>query len=109
MCRNLFRLLAELEGARLVAVCDRDPAILEAVARKHQVTTYTSWKEMFGREKLDAAVVAVPTQFHLQVARDALASGVHVLVEKPIATNLKEGRELIAAAAGARRMPPGGA
>ncbi|HKB18770.1 MAG TPA: Gfo/Idh/MocA family oxidoreductase [Candidatus Dormibacteraeota bacterium] len=104
MGRNHLRVLADLEGARLVAVCDRDPAILEAVARKHQVTTYTSWKEMFGREKLDAAVVAVPTQFHLQVARDALASGVHVLVEKPIAANLKEGRELIAAAAAARRM-----
>lgn len=104
MGRNHLRVLADLEGAKLVAVCDSDPATLAAVARKHHVATYLSWKEMFGREKLDAAVVAVPTQFHLQVARDALASGLHVLVEKPIAANLEEGRALIAAAAAARRM-----
>jgi predicted dehydrogenase len=104
MGRNHLRVLADLEGVTLVSVCDRDPAILDAVKRKHNVATYASWKEMFGREKLDAAVVAVPTQFHLQVARDALASGVHVLVEKPIAANLNEGRQLIAAASAARRM-----
>jgi predicted dehydrogenase len=104
MGRNHLRVLADLEEADLVAVCDRDPAILSAAASKYGVATHGSWKEMFEREKLDAVVVAVPTQFHLEVARAALKSGLHVLVEKPIAANLEEGKALIRAAAEAGRI-----
>jgi UDP-N-acetylglucosamine 3-dehydrogenase len=104
MGRNHLRVLADLEGAELVAVCDQDPATRSAAARKYGVATHGTWNEMFEREKLDAVVVAVPTQFHLEVARAALASGLHVLVEKPIAANLEEGKALIQAAAQADRI-----
>lgn len=104
MGRNHLRVLAGLEGAELVAVCDSDPAILSAAARKYGVATHASWNEMFEREKLEAVVVAVPTQFHLEAVRAALASGLHVLVEKPIAANLEEGKAMIQAAAQAGRI-----
>jgi UDP-N-acetylglucosamine 3-dehydrogenase len=104
MGRNHLRVLAGLEGAELVAVCDRDPAILSAAAQKYGVPTHGSWHEMYQREELDAVVVAVPTQFHLEAVLAALAGGLHVLVEKPIAASLEEGKALIQAAAQAGRI-----
>lgn len=49
----------------------------------------------------DFAVVAVPTEEHLPAVRELAAAGVHVLVEKPLATDVVEARELIAAVRGA--------
>ncbi len=90
--------MGDLEGCELVAVCDQDPSTVEAASRKYSVRGYTSWDEMLEREKLDAVVVAVPTRFHLAAGLAALERGTHVLIEKPIATNLDEGRKLLAAA-----------
>jgi UDP-N-acetylglucosamine 3-dehydrogenase len=104
MGRNHLRVLGDLEGAELAAVCDSDPKAVEAVSRKHSVPGYSSWGEMLERERLDAAVVAVPTRFHLQAGLAALEHGLHVLVEKPIATDLEEGRKLVEAARRAGRL-----
>jgi predicted dehydrogenase len=98
MGRNHLRVLSGLEGATLAAVCDQDPQAVAASAKQYHVLGYGSWEEMVGRERLDAVVVAVPTRFHHQVVLGALDSGIHVLVEKPIATNLEEARELVSRA-----------
>ena len=104
MGRNHLRVLAGLEGAELAAVCDQDVEVVGAASRQHSVPGYSSWDEMLDQEQLDAAVVAVPTRFHLAAGLAALQHGLHVLVEKPIATNLEEGRKLVAAAAKAQRV-----
>jgi UDP-N-acetylglucosamine 3-dehydrogenase len=105
MGRNHLRVLSELDEATLVAVCDQDPGAVAAATRKHGVAGYQSWHEMLDREKkLDAIVVAVPTGAHLEVGLAALESGLHLLVEKPIAATLEEGRSLVRAASKARRL-----
>ena len=104
MGRNHLRVLADLDGVELAAVCDADARAVETASGKHAVPGYTSWDEMLEREKLDAAVVAVPTRFHLEAGLAALAHGLHVLVEKPIATDLEEGRRLVEAARKAGRV-----
>ena len=101
---NHLRVLGELEDADLVAVCDVDPGAVSRASRGRHVAGYTGWTEMFERESLDAAVVAVPTRFHLEVGLAALEHGLHVLIEKPIAASVVEGQELIAAAARAERV-----
>ena len=101
MGRNHLRVLSDLDGAELVAVCDKDAAAVDTVSRKHSIPGYTSWDEMLDRERLDAAIVVVPTRFHVDAGVAALERGLHVLVEKPIASNLEEGRRLVAAAAAA--------
>jgi len=98
MGRNHLRVLTDLEGAELVAVCDQDAEIAASVARKNSVPAYTSWDEMLEREKLDAAIVAVPTRFHLDAGLAVLNRGLNVLIEKPIAASLEDGRRLVAAA-----------
>ena len=104
MGRNHLRVLSDLDGVELVAVCDQTPAAVQAAARGLSVPAYTSWEEMLGREKLDAAVIAVPTRFHVDAGLAALESGLHVLVEKPIASTMEDGRRLVAAARDARRV-----
>jgi UDP-N-acetylglucosamine 3-dehydrogenase len=104
MGRNHLRVLGDLEGVELVAVCDQDPQALSAATKKYGVAGYGTWNELFDRESLDAAIVAVPTGFHLEAGLAALDHGLHVLIEKPIAASLDEGRALIDAAARAERV-----
>ncbi|HEV3011047.1 MAG TPA: Gfo/Idh/MocA family oxidoreductase [Burkholderiales bacterium] len=77
---------ARLPGVELAAVVDPDPA-------RAQVSDF---RKVLGA--VQAAVIAVPTNLHHQVARACLEKGVHVLVEKPIAATLKEADELVALA-----------
>jgi predicted dehydrogenase len=99
---NHARVLGELEGVRLAAVCDRDETKLATItARDPSVATYTDFNAMLTRERLDAVIVAVPAHLHAPVTRAAIAAGCAVLVEKPMATSLDEGRSLIEAATSA--------
>ena len=88
--------LARCEGVELIAVVDADAGRAAALAQKLGCAAFHSHQEIFG--KADAAVVAVPTDRHHEVARACLEHGMHVLVEKPIATTLEEADALIAEA-----------
>lgn len=96
--RNHARVLHELPGVRLAAICDKDTERLQAVAAGRECRTYTDHREMLKQERLDAVIVAVPTRLHAAVASDAIATGCAVMVEKPIAPGLEEGRHLVEAA-----------
>lgn len=87
---------AAIDGVELVGVVDNNAARAEEVASALGATPYTDHRELVG--KVDAVSVAVPTQFHHLVARDFLAAGVHVLIEKPITVTIAEADELIALA-----------
>jgi len=84
---------AALRGAKLAAVVDADGARAAALAEKLNSKSLTDYREVFG--KADAAVIAVPTDRHHAVARECLQHGLHLLIEKPIATTLAEADELI--------------
>lgn len=99
MGRNHLRVLGELDDAELVGICDLDANAVETLSRKHSVPGYTSWDEMYAREKPVAVVVAVPTRFHIEAGMAAIERGLHVLIEKPIAATLEEGRRLVDGAA----------
>lgn len=104
MGRNHLRVLAELKDVELVAVCDVDRRSTESVARQHSIAGYVSWDEMLERETLDAVMIAVPTRFHCAAAVAAFERGLHVFVEKPIATDLEEGRMIVAASRRAKKL-----
>jgi predicted dehydrogenase len=97
MGRSHARVLDDLDQAELVAVCDpTDDAV--AWAKKRRLSCYRSHHDLFKRELLDAVTVAVPTRFHLEIGLAAIENGLHVLMEKPIATDLDEARQLVSAA-----------
>jgi predicted dehydrogenase len=84
--------LPRLPGVELAAVVDADLARAQALG----VAAFTDYRAIFG--KADAAVIAVPTDRHYEIARDCLQHGLHLLIEKPIATSLAQADELIALA-----------
>jgi UDP-N-acetylglucosamine 3-dehydrogenase len=92
---NHARVYAELEEVDLVAVADLDAFRAKHVGCRFGIPAYDDYVTMLEREKPDVASVVVPTREHLEVARAAIERGIHVLVEKPIASTLAEGQEMI--------------
>lgn len=80
----------------LVGVVDTNPDTARAVAAEAGCAAFGDAAELLG--KVDAVSIVVPTTAHLSVARLFLDNGVHVLLEKPIATTVEEGVEIVAAA-----------
>jgi predicted dehydrogenase len=88
---------AQLEDSELVAVVDADGATAERVAKELGVEASTDYAAVL--ERVDAISIAVPTPLHHAIGCAALQRGVHVLMEKPIATTVAEARELVDIAA----------
>jgi predicted dehydrogenase len=86
------RILSSLADVELVAVVDPNRAQAEAVAQRCGTRACTEHGEILGH--VSAAVIAAPTAYHHSVARDFLAAGVALLVEKPLASNLAQAQEL---------------
>ena len=91
MGRHHARVYAELSGVELVGVCDQAQDRADEVASRHDTETLDR-ATLFDRA--DLISVAVPTPFHAEVAREAIAAGVHILVEKPFVADPSEGRRL---------------
>ncbi len=92
----------EVEGSELVAVVDPDEDAARALGGELGVEALTDAAQLAGR--VDAASVVVPTAQHFAVARELLRTGIHVLVEKPIAATVEEGRRLVELAATSGRI-----
>lgn len=97
--KSLIRGLAGSRGARIVALCDVDTAVLgaaEADLAKQGVKTetYDDYRRLCGSPEIDAVVIATPNHTHALIAATAAVHGKHVYVEKPVSHNVWEGREL---------------
>lgn len=90
MGRNHARVLQTLEGVELVGVSDPlgDPSGAVGVAQ------VCSTVEELVEVGLDFCVVACPTEDHLKVGEILAGSGVHALIEKPLAVDAKSARQL---------------
>src|SRR5687768_7988666 len=80
------RVARQVRGLELVGVYDTDREQAERVARNHGTSAAASLEALF--DSVDAVVVSAPTSVHREIAIPALARGVHVLVEKPVAATL---------------------
>jgi predicted dehydrogenase len=97
MGSNHARVLAGLSGVQVVGVVDPDPAQRALV---NGALGCPAVKELDGLLKydLDAVTIAAPTHLHREIALRCIARGIHVLVEKPIASTVEEGDDIIKAA-----------
>ncbi|HYW08601.1 MAG TPA: Gfo/Idh/MocA family oxidoreductase [Longimicrobium sp.] len=87
------RILREVAGAEMAGVFDASPERTAEVAAELGVRGFATQDELL--ETVDAAVVAVPTTGHAEVALAALDAGVHLLIEKPIASTLDEAQRIV--------------
>jgi len=88
--------LKKMPEVELVAATDNSEAMrTKAIEDWGCVAAYDDWKKMLSESKLDAVSVCTPNFLHLQPTLDALNAGCHVLVEKPIAMDAKEGTRMV--------------
>jgi len=92
--RYAHHLLEDVDGARLTAVCRRDEKAGRAFAEPHGLTFYDDYSRLIEDPRVDAVAVAVSPDIHLDICRRAARAGKHILLEKPLARDLAEGRRL---------------
>ena len=102
---NLLRNFAENEGAQLRWICDLDEKRLGAMGRRYPAARTTNdYRTLIADADLDGVAVVTPVATHYQIAKEALAAGKHVLMEKPLTATVREAEELIELAERNRRV-----
>lgn len=98
--------IGKIPRVKLVAVCDIEPLMATQFAERYAVpASYSSFDEMLSKERLDVVHITTPPQSHLMLTRKAVAAGAHVVVEKPLAMNSDESREIVSVVQdGGRKM-----
>jgi UDP-N-acetylglucosamine 3-dehydrogenase len=97
MGSNHARVLSDMAGVHLVGVADPDRKQREFVARTLGCAAFDDIDGLLGHG-VDAIIIAAPTHLHHDLALECISRGVHLLVEKPIAPTVEEGRAIVAAA-----------
>lgn len=98
MGKNHARVYSELEGCCLVAVADVNEELAIGVAGAYGARAYSDYAEMLQKEDLDAVSIVVPTRQHKEVAIAAIERGLSILIEKPLASDVQSGEEIVALA-----------
>jgi predicted dehydrogenase len=111
--RNHLRVYHQLEqsgfGVRLAAIAETDPVAAEMLRQQGNLTVFSSPEACLeacraGKLHLDAVSICVPTSAHYSVATQALAQGLDVLLEKPIAVTLADADALVRQAVATRQI-----
>jgi predicted dehydrogenase len=88
--------LARMSNVQVVALAEPDADRRKsALPRAPEAQTFADGAEMLERCSLDAVVIAAPPDLHAPLAGDAIRRGMHVYLEKPIATSLDEAALLL--------------
>jgi len=98
MGQSEARLLDQIPGARLVAVCDVQVAAADAFGKEMNVPAYAELGKVLARPDVGAVIIATPNTTHPQPVMDAAAAGKHIFCEKPMALTVAVCDQMIAAA-----------
>lgn len=100
--KHIEALINNEDDTELVALCDivQEKAIerkkqYENLVKHSNAKVYTDYREMLGRESIDAVAIATESGYHAKHAIDCLNANKHVLVEKPIALSSSDADEMI--------------
>ena len=88
---------AERVGSRVTAVCDVDAGRGSRLADRFEAAVHTKVGDLLDRRDVDGVVVAVPNALHRELAVETLEAGKDLLLEKPMALNVRECDAVIAA------------
>ena len=104
--KNHLRVLKELEDdglCTLYGVVDKRVEVLESIKKTYGVSTTSNLADFLNSEA-DAVDVVTPSDTHFEICKECLASGKHVLVEKPLTTCYSDARKLVKFAAKRNRI-----
>lgn len=93
---NLIRNFAVCPETKLLWICDKDKSRLERIMLQYPGVKYTSEiDELLSDEHLDAVAIATPVHTHFPIAKICFENGKHVLIEKPLASSVEQGKKLV--------------
>lgn len=93
---NLIRNFIACPATTLIWACDIDHKRLERVLRPYPgVKSTTELEDVLADDTIDAVAIATPVDSHFSIAKACLENGKHVLIEKPLASSVAQGQELI--------------
>ncbi len=97
---NLLRGFHAIPGVRNVVACDLYDGHL-ACAREtaEGIESTKEYRKVLERKDIDAVAIATPDHWHHQMVLEALSAGKHLFVEKPLAWNIEQGQDIVAAVA----------
>ena len=95
IAQSYVQAMRDLPQARLVAVADVRPEAARALAEGVGGTAYESHGELLEKGRCDAVIVCTPPNSHAEICCDALARGIHVLCEKPLAIDAGSARRML--------------
>ena len=87
---NNWKKIPEVE---IIGFYDPDSRTAAEVAEKYQIKRFDSIAGLM--DQCDAVDITAPTNFHFELCEQAIRKGKHVFVEKPLANNMEEARELM--------------
>ncbi len=90
------KVYSQLPDSELAAIVDADVARASQLAGKHGCPAFSDCAEIL--DKVDAVTIATPTTTHLGLAKVFLRHRIPVLVEKPLASSVREGRKIVSLA-----------
>ncbi len=96
MGKNHAGVYAALPYTDLIAIVDPSEERRAEAAQRFAVATYPDVAALLAADPVDAASVAAPTSYHCRVTEQLLSAGVHVMVEKPVASSVPEAERMAA-------------
>jgi len=111
---HMIQAFKEIDGVRVVALCDADKANLERDVKNHftdngeKVEAYTDVRKLLENKDIDAIYTATPNHWHSLITVWACQAGKDVYVEKPVSWSIWEGRQMVNAARKYNRIVQGG-
>lgn len=94
MGQHHVRVYSDREDADLVGIADVNEERVKEIAEQYKTKAFTDYKDLL-KEDLDAVSIAVPTILHKKVALEFCREGINCLIEKPIAINIEDAKEII--------------
>ncbi|MHC4721669.1 MAG: Gfo/Idh/MocA family protein [Planctomycetota bacterium] len=90
------KVYSELDGCQLVGVVDTQKEHADKLAGQYGCPPFTDCEPLIGR--VDAVTISAPTIHHRDLAKAFIENNVAVMIEKPLATSIEQGREIVALA-----------
>lgn len=95
MGRSHIRILRSFEDVELVGVVEPQQTNAKAIERMYRLKICDSIQQLISKQRIDAISLAIPTSFHYKLGEYCLLHKIAVLMEKPIAATIDEGRKLV--------------
>lgn len=91
-----LNILSNLQNIELIGICDRDTNKLEELSYQYDVPCYQDQKKLIKR--CDALIISTPTSTHYEIAKLCLENNKHILLEKPMTTDIEQAKDLVSIA-----------